>query len=195
MQEKNQNTATMEQLKQSDSLKTDIMKMLKKRSSEKKQTAVNCSHQLQNRHKTDVILSLYSERLECPPTRQRGAGNTRSLQGQSIFFGVLLAGIFLPSWTWGPGPSILGKLARKSTKLGKLDHKKKEQVIYILTRFNLKFELNIWKIKHFIYNTSSSWTILLILASDGSHWATRLPNSKFSSFTHPGGGFLDTFLR
>ena len=53
----------------------------------------------------------------------------------------------------GPGPLTLGKLASKSTKLGKLVQKKKEQVIYILTRLNLKFELNIWKIKRFIYNT------------------------------------------
>ena len=43
----------------------------------------------------------------------------------------------------GLGPLIWGKLAGKSTKLGKLDQKKKEQDIYILTRFNLKFELNI----------------------------------------------------
>ena len=34
------------------------------------------------------------------------------------------------------GSLILGKLARTSTKLGKLDQKKTEQVIYILTRLN-----------------------------------------------------------
>ena len=55
---------------------------------------------------------------------------------------ISLSGIFLPSWTWGQGPLILWKLVRKSTKLGKLDQKKKEQVIYILTRFILKFEQN-----------------------------------------------------
>ena len=35
---------------------------------------------------------------------------------------------------------ILGKIACKSTKLGKLDQKKCEQVIYILTTFKFKFE-------------------------------------------------------
>ena len=36
-------------------------------------------------------------------------------------------GIFLPSWTWGWGPLILGKLARKFTKLEKLEQKKKNR--------------------------------------------------------------------
>ena len=105
------------------------------------------------------------------------------------------SGTFLPYWSWGQGPLILGKWAGKSTKLGKLDQKKKEQFIYILTRFKLQFELNIWKIKHFVYDTQqTSFFTLKVLAGVGSHWVTRLPNSQFSSFAHPGSGFLDSFF-